>query len=790
MICAQETKETRAWIEAGDIPGIELNAARPEVSACKYLGPWRAISEINGKIPWEDTVHLSLDDGRVATSSSMQKSAPNGVLPAFFTLDGEDGYFGHFTWGNNQVSAIVFRAISSSQQTVILEIDTDNELVIYSNFNHVKKIAPAKNIELGTNLLVPVPVNEGENIIAIKILSTDKPPHMRLSMICDQSRDFQAAWSASLSFLNKQVFNRGGKQDPPILWWDSLLDRLSLAVEVDDMKTGNPVFVKENMRHGSIIRNGVDSLAEGFYRITYKSGAEEVHEYFLIGPPRTVFEEVKNSLSGYSWDDGPRLNLEAQLRRGEILLEKTNYDTASREWQDKVVYTLGTLADFLELRKKGATEFSKDIPGLHIRGFVSQIDGARQFYRLFIPPSYSREKGVPLLLIMPTTISARNRPFIASPFMAAHRDAVQISRFAEKHGFALLWPGYRNAPEGWTYESAHDEEALEAVERDYNIDKSRISIYGVCSGGFLGGRLLTDYPNRFAAIVYDRAIFDRDQSVSKNFAGSDHFLKDWFSAINPSGRIIVNSSVNILVLHDGSRPAGHGEMQLTEDFLQEAQGKRSDIKSHIGRRPPGVELWDLIFGWLAHCKNNNPGKTAADIGREHGYSGPISELFAHPFIVVKGTQADQDGENCIEAATHLLSEKYGRQFYGASFVVKKDTEITEDELKTKSLILIGNPESNSIWKTLASQLPVKADARSLTIDGYSFSRKSAFMTLFRNPENRQNYLLLIGAADLKNLSSASNSDPCRTWVDGCVYEAGRTDAIREIKLDKVKPMLE
>jgi hypothetical protein len=64
------------------------------------------------------------------------------------------------------------------------------------------------------------------------------------------------------------------------------------------------------------------------------------------------------------------------------------------------------------------------------------------------------------------------------------------------------------------------------------------------------------------------------------------------------------------------------------------------------------------------------------------------------------------------------------------------------------------------------------------------------MTIFKNPENRQNYLLLIGAADLKNLSFASNSDPCRTWVDGCVYEAGRTDAIREIKLDKLKPILE
>jgi hypothetical protein len=785
---ADEAKETLAWIEAADIPVIKLDGAMSEISACKYLGPWRAIFEINGRIPWEDTVRLSLEKDRVAISSTMQKAVANGALPALLTPDNEDACFRNFTWRNNQVSAIVFRTISPSGQTVVLEVDTDNEFAIYSNFDFVKKIVPAKNIELGTNLLVPVPLNQGENIIAIKILSTDRPPRLRLSVIGDQSMDFQAAWSASLSFLNKQIFTRSGRQDPPILRWDSLLDRLNPAVEVDDMKTGNPVLVKESMRTGNTLRNGFDYLGEGFYRITYKSGAEEAHEYFLIGSPRKVFEDVKNSLAGYSWDEGARLNIEAQLRRGEILLDKTNYDMANREWQDKVVYTLGSLSDFLESRKQGATEFSRDIPGLHIRGFVSKIDQSKQFYRLYIPSSYTREKGVPLLLIMPTTVSARKRSFIESPFMAAHRDAVQISRFAEKHGFALLWPGYRSAPEGWTYESVHDGEAIEAVEKDYNIDPSRISIYGVCSGGFLGGRLLTAYPNRFAAIVYDRAIFDRDQSVSQDFAGKDDYLKDWFSAINPSASIIGNYSVKILVLHDGSRPKGHGEMQLTEEFLRHALRKRNDIVSHIGRRSAGVELWDLIFDWLVHCKNGNPGKIFADMAGESGYSGPISEIFAHPFVVVRGTPADSEEALCIDAAIRLFSEKYGQQFYGVDFAVKTDGEITDDDLKNKSLVLVGNPESNSIWKKLAAQLPVKADADGLTIDGYSFSSKSAFMTIFKNPENRRNYILLLGASNLGNLALASNIDPGRTWVDGCVFEAGKNQTIRETKLDILEPL--
>jgi hypothetical protein len=510
LASAAAPAETVQIFAEADIPIIDLKGQKSDILSYKYLGSWSLKLKRDWKNTWKDFIKIDVVAESRALKLTLFADPLPGALPKLLTPDTESAHFKAISWQDNQVTAFAFCGVSAKVQTAILELDTDTRIAIYNNSEFIKEVQPVETIESGALLYVPVLLKKGSNIFVIKILSNSQSPRIRASMVLDQSRDFQAAWSASWGFLGKNIYPIGKAMEPPSLKWDASLDRLTVSAEVRDCLMGEIVSKKDKLRNGSVIRDGSDYLREGLYEISYNDNRSGAREYFIVGSPRIAFEKLKDSLLNQSLDENEKINIEAQIRRGEILLDRKNYDADNPEWQEKVVYTLASLANFVGMMKDGSKNLSKNVPGLHIRGFVSQIDHSKQFYRLFVPSTYTPERDIPLLLIMPTPVSARNKPFIESPFMASHRQAVQISTYAEKHGFAVAWPGYRNPPDGWSYESAHGDEVIKAIERNYNIDKTRVSIYGICGGGFFAGRLVAKYPERFAAIVYDRAYFGSD----------------------------------------------------------------------------------------------------------------------------------------------------------------------------------------------------------------------------------------------------------------------------------------
>ena len=348
------------------------------------------------------------------------------------------------------------------------------------------------------------------------------------------SRSLQAAWEATGGFLAKKIINTGTQGGSPTLKWNPLLDKLNVSVVVLDALENKVVVRRDGLKNGSILRDGVRALAPGLYKATYNATGESADEYFVIGPPKNIFENLKRKLDNLDMATGKfQPDIEGQLRRGEWLFARQNYNADNKDWQECVVYTLSTLASLINESGDSRQNISKGKPGLHIRGFQSRIDNSKQYYRLFIPATYDPARGVPLLLVMPTFFAAKEKPFIESVYMASHLEAVQLDNFAEKHGFAVLWPGYKNVPDGWTCESTHVGEVIDTVENDYHIDKSRISIYAACGAGYFAGRLVATYPNRFAAVVYDKAIFEREP---ESLARMPKPMAAWYATIKGYGQ--------------------------------------------------------------------------------------------------------------------------------------------------------------------------------------------------------------------------------------------------------------
>jgi hypothetical protein len=746
-----------------NLPSILLKDKNREIEKYKFLGSWR----LHEKADMEDSIRLSAERNGALIRIAAGESRLEGTSAKIISQTDKNQPYKDVSWGDEQISVIAFRAISENPKPAILKIEADGKVSVFNNGKSAEMMPGARPHDHDSLLYAPLTLERGVNIIYLKITSHGGPPRLRLTALVERAMDFQAAWEARESLLAEKIIHTGAQSSAPTLKWSPLLNKLKISVEIYDVLKNEIVLKKDNMTNGSILRDGPRELPEGLYKATYQAKQESISEYFVVGPPKMAFESLKQEFEKAAIaTEEARLNIEAQIRRGEILVSRANYDADNKIWQEKIIYTLESLASMLTMIREDRQSISKDIPGLHIRGFRSKIDNSKQYYQLFVPSGYEPARSLPLLLMMPTPVSDKDKPFIESPTLASYRNAVKIGKFAEKHGFAVLWTGYRNAPGGWTYETEHVDEVMAEIEKDYNIDKSKVSVCGNCGAGYFAGRLASVYQRRFAAIIYSRAIFDKRLETLLRLP--EH-LTSWYEALSPVARIINNDQLKIFVFNDGTAQPGHGDMEWSEMFVKNALEKRNDLKVHLGSHPLEIPFWDMAFEWLAPIRNEAHDPELSGFLKEAGYEGPVSEVFSTPFMVVKGTTTNSPNAH-IDSAIEHIKKSYRQQFHGAEPIVKNDCEMTEQEIKNYSLILVGNPESNAIWKKMESLLPIKATPVALAIKDHQFSANSAFLAIFEHPMNAQRHVLTVGSYDLKHLDSIQTADLCKAWYDCRVFE--------------------
>lgn len=142
-------------------------------------------------------------------------------------------------------------------------------------------------------------------------------------------------------------------------------------------------------------------------------------------------------------------------------------------------------------------------------------------YRLFVPPTWTSERRLPMLVTLRAGTSVNNN----------HRAGNDLVREAQKRGYIVVSPlGYRpyrqpyyGSPypitrppdntvpgEGWTEEE--DERAeqdvlnvIDIVTREYNADPARVFIHGQNPSGSGAMHLIAKYPDRFAGAVVSSA---------------------------------------------------------------------------------------------------------------------------------------------------------------------------------------------------------------------------------------------------------------------------------------------
>lgn len=505
------------------------------------------------------------------------------------------------------------------------------------------------------------------------------------------------------------------------------------------------------------------------YYLNIVSNGETFVECLLVGDPRQLAAQLLQRSAAYDGDPRVARQLEALRHRVRFLTEP-----AVTKDDRVLIYTLGELEQTLLLLEAGQEAF-RDVPGLHVRAFQSRIDGQAQYYRIFVPSTYRRGGAkLPLVVVLPTVPSA-SRPFIESVFLAGQSETERMAAIAEKLGVAILWSGYRNRPTGQPCEFAHFDETLNAVADDYAIDPRKITLCGACSGGAIATMTVVRWPERFAGV----GVFDPAFQLTKNITAEDVLpffrsagFRQWVEQTDVVDAYLTGQRTPTYILHDGTEP-GHGELPISLDFATRAakagyplkfEQKPRTLHQHFG-------AWEELFAWLANQTREHPSSrpNLAFFPSETN-PGPIADAFAAPFVVVTGSGGTTADQNEIQRLASAFQEAWSKTHYGPCQVM---TERAFAALANQNvnLVLLGNPETCSLWREKVSTLPLRLHEDAVELKERRWQGEHlSVQAVFPDPKDHSRQIVFVGAHDLRDANFGTLDLSAKGWFSFAVWD--------------------
>jgi len=144
--------------------------------------------------------------------------------------------------------------------------------------------------------------------------------------------------------------------------------------------------------------------------------------------------------------------------------------------------------------------------------------------------------------------------------------------------------------------------------------------------------------------------------------------------------------------------------------------------------------------------------------KEHGLSGPLSDIFYEPFLVVYGSQGGDKQE--IDAARKEAEAIRTKGLRGVRFYavpIKSDREVTAADIEKFHLLLVGTAKSNLLLSRIENRLPVRVERGAVMAGDRRFAGDDVgYRLIYPNPLNPQKYVVVCAAVTYKGLEGLSS----------------------------------
>ncbi|QDV69619.1 Prolyl oligopeptidase family protein [Rosistilla carotiformis] len=170
-------------------------------------------------------------------------------------------------------------------------------------------------------------------------------------------------------------------------------------------------------------------------------------------------------------------------------------------------------------------------------------------------------------------------------------------------------------------------------------------------------------------------------------------------------------------------------------------------------------------------------RPSAGLQKRHALQGPIDDAFMDRFILVEPTSPA--AHPAIEAWTRAEFERmvteWRRQFRGDA-IVRRDVDLTDEEIANCHLILFGDPSSNSVLGSIADQLPIGWNDKVVTVGEQSFdAAHHAPVMIYPNPKNPTRYVVINSGFTYRTFAYLNNARQVPKLPDWAVIDV-RTPA--------------
>lgn len=511
------------------------------------------------------------------------------------------------------------------------------------------------------------------------------------------------------------------------------------------------------------------SLPNGLYRAVLQVGGYTLRENFCVGDIDEIFGGCKQRAAGYSSDDRIRMNLEGLIKRGDFTLTAEHRKVPDRRWQSRVLFVAAELETAV-LRLEHGIEPFRHVPGLHLRGFRSSIDKQPQYYVLFVPSQYRIDgEGLPIAVIMASVFSTP-RPFLESVQMNQQVEFDTLSQIGERLGLGLVWSGYRCSPYGYPCDLTHLDEVLGTVTSDYHVDPGRIYLMGFCSSGIDTALAANCHPGRYAALTFLNPVLHRRKNRYQdegNYASLPAY-QAWLRETDPVEFLAKMRDIPMWIIHDGVDP-DHGPLRDSVDLVEQAQANGWSPRFDRIRDPSSVRVtvWERQLAWLS-LQRRRTTKTDRKASPD-SCVGPICSAFGGSFVVVEPSQGDKLTREANARIFDSFRHAWQRSQFGDCQTVC-DKDLSAEQERTSNLILVGNVDTNLVWRRLASALPLKISRDSIELGGHIWQGDHlSFQAVGVHPEHPDRKIVFIGSANPAMAGFGTQELAIDGWFDYAIW---------------------
>jgi hypothetical protein len=126
--------------------------------------------------------------------------------------------------------------------------------------------------------------------------------------------------------------------------------------------------------------------------------------------------------------------------------------------------------------------------------------------------------------------------------------------------------------------------------------------------------------------------------------------------------------------------------------------------------------------------------------KRHGLSGPIGDALFEPLLFVYGTSNKAEETLSLRLIEQMRDDNLG---VSIDWPVKADRDVTDEDLASKSIVIVGTPKGNSLLQKMADRLPIKVTDNAIVIGSSKFEgRTKAAAFIYPNPLNPDRYVTI------------------------------------------------